>query len=114
LEQYFGQDKIYSDEVFRKRFGVPKIVYHALLDSVSADLCFGSDATGTPSMSPSLAVLCTLRMMRTGLSPDQMDDQVGYSASTIRQRFILVVKTGLRVLRKKHLRMMDSAKVTLC
>ena len=71
-EQYLGPSPLYSPFEFRQRFGVPLVVFHAMMRAVRGRLTVRADATGKPGMPAELAVLYTLRRCRTGLGSDQV------------------------------------------
>ena len=61
--------------------------------------------------SPEVAVLVTLRMMRTGLCPDQLEDQIGFASSTCRLKVEKVMSTALEKLSRCHLKEFDPERV---
>ena len=86
MDQYFGPSPIYDDVAFRDVFGVPKVVYRAILEVVDDKIRKRPDAVGKPSMPPDIQVLTMLRMGRAALATKQLDDQVGFAKSTILQK----------------------------
>ena len=56
------------------------------------------DCVGQPSMPPDIAILTALRLLRTGGSCQQFDDQTGFSKTTINSRFKKVVRSIVTVL----------------
>jgi hypothetical protein len=106
-EQYLGPNPLYSASQFRDRFGVPHVVFNTLLDAVRDRMTVGADCFGTPGMPADLAVLYTLRRLRTGLGSDQFDDQVGFGKSTLANKFVAVILAGLNTLAPTHLPQLD-------
>ena len=86
MDQYFGPSPIYDDVAFPDVFGVPKVVYRAILEVVDDKIRKRPDAVGKPSMPPDIQVLTMLRMGRAALAAKQLDDQVGFAKSTILQK----------------------------
>ena len=62
------------------------------MDTLRPVVSVPSDCVGQDSMSADIAVLMTLRVLRTGSSCQQFDDQCGFSKSTVNSRFKLVIR----------------------
>ena len=92
--QYFGSptsQPIYSDSHFRDTFGVPKLVFSRILNSIGPHLRLPPACDGTRAHDPDVQLLVTLRMLRTGSPFGQFDDQTGMGVSTIREKFRFVL-----------------------
>ena len=106
--QYLDKDPVYTEKDFRDSFGAPRGVFEELVAAISDDLTVASDAAGKSGMTPEIAVLAALRTCRAALAAKQLDDQVGFSASTIRGKVRRTIESALEHLAPKYLPDIDS------
>ena len=64
-----------------------------MLEHIRDDLAHGPDIIGRQPMSPEVALLLSLRLMRSGCASKQLDDQVGFGEQTIRNRFRMTLQS---------------------
>ena len=67
-DQYLSEHPVYDSNTFRDRFGVPKSIFHIIHGSIRDDIFAGPAADGTPGMPTYVALMATLRILRTGIS----------------------------------------------
>jgi hypothetical protein len=87
------QQPIYGDADFRDIFGLPRKVFQVVLERCQPDLVCGAAADGRVPVSPTMQLLTTLRLLRTGMAAKQLDDAAGIAPSTILQKFRVVVRS---------------------
>ena len=66
-DQYLSQNAVYDSKTFKDRFGIPKSVFHFIHDTIKDDIYAGPAADGTPGMPTTLALMASLRILRTGM-----------------------------------------------
>lgn len=111
FRQYFSENRIYGDKAFRDVFGVPKSVYIILCEQLSPYIVCPVDAIGRPGMSVELRILCTFRLLRTGMACVQLDDQIGFSTETIRLCYRQILSLIVRHLREKYIPLMPKTDI---
>jgi hypothetical protein len=100
VEDYFSANPTYSEEKFRRRFRMRKIVFERIVQEVQhQDAYFvqRSDAVGRKGAHPIQKVTAALRLLAYGASADQLDEWIRLSESTILdclQHFIKAVLKG--------------------
>ena len=103
LIQYFGDAPVYPSSNFKDTFGVPKSIFFELHEVVGPRIQCGRACDGTPPISTEVLLLMTLRMLRTGNSCHQFDDQVGIAKSTILKKFKMIILIIEEVFLRKYI-----------
>ena len=98
MQDYFIEQSVYEDEVFRRRYRMSPYVFDRILNDVLMhDNYFQQrpDATGLLCFTPHQKMTCALRMLAYGASADQCDEYLRMGCSTsieCLKRFCLAIE----------------------
>ena len=85
LEDYWGPNPIYAAEQFRTRFRMPLELFDIIEREVTLRNDFfvqKSDCTGLSGFTPKQKVACSIRMLTSGVSAEEIDDKFRMGKST--------------------------------
>lgn len=84
-QQYFVENPIYTDGLFKRRFRVSKVVFQKVFEKVIASDDFfrqRKDCTGKVGLSPHQKVTAAFRILAYGISADSVDELLGMAKTT--------------------------------
>ncbi len=87
MQQYLCPYPIYGPRHFQDAFGVPRTIFDKILEVLGPKMKTNPAADGRVGFSPEVQLLATLRILRTGSSLAQFDDQTGMARSTLNKKF---------------------------
>ncbi|XP_057779690.1 uncharacterized protein LOC130998275 [Salvia miltiorrhiza] len=106
-EDYFAENPVYTDAIFRSRFRMCRPLFLRIVDKVQSDPYFQQqeDATGRPGFTPLQKCTIAIRMLANGGAADQYDEYLRIAESTsldCMRRFCAVViqRFGTEYLRR--------------
>jgi len=87
IADYFSNDHVYPDNIFRRRFRMRKHVFLRIVSAIEASDVFfqrNPDATGRMSISGLQKCTAAIRMLAYGVAADEVDEYLRLSESTAR------------------------------
>ena len=91
MRQYFsGDESVYNESDFEKRFRMPRHVFHRLWTRISGKGCFVQHfdvATKLPGVHPLVRFVACLRKLSYGESSDRADENLEISESVVNSSF---------------------------
>lgn len=85
-ELYFSPHPVYSDEQFRRRFRMRRVLFNRIFDAVQAHSSFFTqkeDCTGKPGIHPMMKMTAALRVLAYGCCGDSLDETLEISESVV-------------------------------
>jgi Plant transposon protein len=84
MTDYFSETPTYDDQMFTRRFRMPRAVFDRIYKDVSAppEFVHKCDALGKPGMHPLQRVVAALRKLSYGVASDAVDEYVRISESS--------------------------------
>ncbi|XP_057779680.1 uncharacterized protein LOC130998265 [Salvia miltiorrhiza] len=81
---YFAENLVYPDNVFRRRFCMRRVLFLRIVNVVASDPYFQqrTDALGRPSFTPLQNCTVAVRMLANGGAADQYDEYLRIAEST--------------------------------
>ena len=107
LRDYFGENPIYPEEYFRRRFRMSSKLFNKIFNDVVAatpDLKQRFDATKKPGPSPLQKVTAAIRMLAYGIAGDAVDEYCRLSESLAHECLHAFVNGVISVFGKVYLR----------
>ncbi|KAH9142153.1 hypothetical protein AeRB84_013756 [Aphanomyces euteiches] len=107
VEQYFGDNPVYSDEDFRLRFRMSKPLFQRVIAAVKLDNDFFTqkvNAARKPGVPPLIKVTAALRMLTYGGSADAIDENLELSEATSLKSLKLFCESVIQCFGNEYLR----------
>lgn len=86
IRDYFSENPVYPEEVFRRRFRMSSRLFRRLLREIPEQHSYflqKLDAVGKPGASPVQKLTASLRMLAYGIAADAIDEYVRLSETTV-------------------------------
>jgi hypothetical protein len=107
LRDYFVDDPVYSDELFRRRFRMSKGLFHRISEAVIKATPFlkqRTDALRKPGPSPLQKITAAVRMLAYGVAADAVDEYCRISESLAHDCLTAFVDGFIRCFEQVYLR----------
>lgn len=107
VDDYFSDNPVYSDTLFRTRFRMRKHVFLRIHNAIEASDVFFQrtpDATGRMSISGLQKSTAAMRMLAYGVAADGIDEYLRMSAATSRNALLKFCEGVIRIFGPEYLR----------
>lgn len=107
MGHYFSPTSVYPDELFQRRFGMPKVMFLHLLEGVIARNDYFQikcNAAGKPGLSGLQKCSAAIRQLVTGSASDTTDDYIQIGESTANQALKEFCRTVVDVYGEYYMR----------
>ncbi|XP_042418742.1 zinc finger MYM-type protein 1-like [Zingiber officinale] len=114
FNDYFFDDLVYPDDIFRRRFLMQKELFLRIVDAVknhSKYFQWKADATGKKGLSPLQKCTVAIRQLAYGVPADQYDEYLRIAETTIIQCLFNFCRCVIEVFRAQYLRRPNAADI---
>ncbi|XP_035840417.1 uncharacterized protein LOC118487571 [Helianthus annuus] len=116
MRDYFVEEPVFNEEVFRQRFRMPKRLFLKILSDVQANNSWfqdAVDASNRKSFTPMQKVTSAIKQLATGNAPDEFDEYLNMSERTSRESLENFCETVCNLYASEFLRRPTSHDVAL-
>ena len=99
IKQYFsGNDSVYNEVDFERRFGVPRVIFNQIFNSLQGEGCFTRkyNCAGRAGIFPLVRLVACFRKLVSGDCDDRMDEMLQMSETamnfTFKEFFSLMIR----------------------